>query len=116
MSYSFTAFGDAKLFMDLENLNQYNKKLFKKFFGIYIKSRRESLGISLEDLTKSMSLKDTKTLKLIEAGTKPITQEELDLFCYYLSLDPQELLNIGKITQVQNIIDVYREIDELYPK
>lgn len=101
--------------MDLENLNQYNKRLFKKFFGIYVKERRTQLKLSLEQLCQYVGM-NIKSLKAVEAGQKQISQQDFDLICYHLSLDPQELVNIGKITQVQNILNVYKEIDELYPK
>jgi transcriptional regulator with XRE-family HTH domain len=102
--------------MDLENLNQFNKKLFKKFFGIYIKEKRIELDLTHEKLAEMMGDLDVKSIKSIETGQKAISQKDLDLFCYYLQLDQQELINIGRITQVQNILDFVKETDAFYPR
>lgn len=101
--------------MDLENLSQFNKRLFKKFLGVYVKERRQQLDISVEQLAASMKF-TVKDLKLIESGQKQLNQNVFDLLCNYLELDPSELINIGKVTQVQHIMDIYKEIDEHYPR
>ena len=101
--------------MDVENLNQFNKRLFKKYLGIYIQQRRVQLKLSIEQLATATSLSDKK-IKLLESGQGQVSQEIFDILCKFLQLDPIELINIGKITQIQHIMDMYKEIDEHYPR
>lgn len=85
-------------------------------FGNYVKLRRNLLNKSLHEMAESLGLQDFRQLKLIEAGQKKISQEEFELLCHCLDLDPYELANIAKITQVQEILNFYKEVDALYPK
>lgn len=102
--------------MNLENLTQFNKKHFKKFLGLYIKERRVFLDLTENQVSEWMGFSSSKTLRSIESGQKNLSQSEFDHLCYILDLNQTELLSLGKITQVQNILDLYREIDAQYPK
>lgn len=100
--------------MNLENLSQFNKRLFKKFLGVYINKQRLQLNIPLEHLSDLVAI-PIKDLKSIESGLRMLTQKQFDLLCMVLELDPYELIHIGKITQVQSMLGFYKEIDEHYP-
>jgi len=102
--------------MDLDNLNQFDRRLFNKYFGIYVKTKRLQMGYSLEALSELIPNISCKNLKLIESGIGRVSQIELDLLCKVLELSPQELLNIGRITQVNTLLSVYAETNEHYPK
>ncbi len=100
--------------LDLENLSQFNKRLFKKYLGIYISQRRADLKISLTQAS-SAALISEKEFKSIEAGQTKLSQNLFDRLCFAFDLDPQEIVNIGKVTQVQHILEVCKELDELTP-
>lgn len=101
--------------MDLKNLTQFNKRHFKKLLGIYIRETRTSIGWSLETAAEKLSL-PVSELKQIESGQKTLTQTSFDYLCISLNLDDQEIYNIGKITQAQQLMEIYRELDEQFPK
>lgn len=100
--------------MDLENLSQFNKRLFKKFLGIYISRRRTELNLSLAQASTAALISE-KEFKFIEAGHAKLSQKLFDRLCFVLDLDPQEILNIGKVTQVKHLLKVCKEIDEHIP-
>lgn len=102
--------------MNIENLNQFNKRLFNKYFGNYIKERRLQLGYSIEDLLKKNPTLNREAIKLIESGRRPVSQIEFDLLVDILALDQQELTNIVKLTQINKLLNIYMEINENYPK
>ncbi|MFZ3228955.1 MAG: helix-turn-helix transcriptional regulator [Pseudobdellovibrio sp.] len=101
--------------MELETLGQFNKRLFKKFLGVYINKRRLQLNLSIEKVSELVCL-SVKDIKSIESGIRALTQKQFELFCYLLKLDSAELNNMCKITQVNHIMGVYREIDEFFPR
>jgi hypothetical protein len=101
--------------MDLENLSQFNKRLFKKFLGVYVKTRRTELKLSVEKISESMNI-SVKEFKNIESGQWRMNQYVFDSLSYHLAFDPNELVNICRVTQIQHIMNVCKEIDELYPR
>lgn len=100
----------------LENFSQFNADLFYKLFGNYVRQKRSSLNLSFEDLSAKIYEFSSEDLKLIEAGSKTLTENQFNLLTEELKLDPSEVLNISRITQVQQIMELSREINELYPK
>lgn len=102
--------------MELENLNQFDEALFNKYFGTYIKEQRLKLGCSYDELSDKIFTMDPQSIELIESGNRFITKHEFDSLCTSLELDPQVLINIGRLTQVRSLIDVYMETNEHYPK
>jgi len=101
--------------MDLENLSQFNKRLFKKFLGIYVRERRQQLNLSIQQAAIFTGMTE-KDVKLIESGQLKLTQEIFDRLRSSLELDSSELADLGKLTQVKHIMNVYKEIDEHYPR
>ena len=99
----------------LKSLNQFDKRLFNKFFGNYVKNSRLQVGYSLEQLSQKIQSIDVKNLKLIECGRARLDQDDLDLLCIHLQLDHQELLNIARMIQVQSLLGIYEEINSNYP-
>ncbi|MBC7465663.1 MAG: hypothetical protein H7256_06680 [Bdellovibrio sp.] len=73
------------------------------------------MELTTEQLSEITQLSE-KEIKLIEVGRHQITHQIFDTLRVCLELDPNELINIGKITQVQNIMNLYKEIDEHYPR
>jgi len=101
--------------MDLENLSQFNKRLFKKFLGIYVRERRQQLDLSIQQVAAFTGITE-KDMKLVESGQLKLTQEIFDRLRSSLELDSSELADLGKLTQVKHIMNVYKEIDEHYPR
>jgi len=102
--------------VNISNLNQFNPPKFFKLLGHYIKRRRTDLNLSLDDLSFKVKTLTSTQLSQIESGSLPISDEEFYLLDQYLFLEPEELLNIAKITQVQKIMEINREINDLFPK
>ena len=96
--------------MDYKQFAAFNKKLCKKMFGNFIKSRRSNYNLSVNDLSKKVDIA-ISDLKLIECGTKNISQKEFDALCLELSLSDQELLEITKIAQVQYIGSLFMDYE-----
>lgn len=86
--------------MDFETLPSYvNKEMFHRMYGIYVHETRETLEISLEELTSRTNI-PVKRLKSIEKGKsnlKPATIQKLNLA---LNLDPLHLERIYKVARV----------------
>jgi ribosome-binding protein aMBF1 (putative translation factor) len=101
--------------MDLENLTQYDKPKFKEMFGLYVQETRNAMKWSEQELAKHLNL-PVSDIGLIEAGQKTLSQDSFDYLRLSLNLDENEILNIARITQVQMLLEVYREINEQYPK
>ena len=100
--------------MILESLNQFNRRQFKRYFGLYMKRQRAELNFTAEYVAYLADI-EVQDLKSIESGKKSMSQTEFDSICKYLYLDSVEIRNICKITQVQNLMNVLKEIDGLYP-
>lgn len=101
--------------MDLENLSQFNKRLFKKFLGVYVQQRRLQFSLTVEQIAKTLQV-SVPDFRRIESGQAKISQNLFDQLRHYLELDPAELVNMGRLTQVRHIMGVYKEIDEHYPR
>jgi transcriptional regulator with XRE-family HTH domain len=57
-----------------------------------IRSRRESLGMSQDDLASKMGYKDRSTIAKIEAGVNDITQSKIIAFATALQTTPAYLM------------------------
>ena len=101
--------------MNLENLTQFDKRRFKKLLGLYVHDTRVKLQWSIEHLAGLLEMAPAEIRK-IEAGQKSLNQSEFESLSYVMALDSTELNNIAKITQVQNLMSVYKEISEHFPK
>lgn len=97
--------------MDLQKLTQYNEKLFFKYLGHYIAQKRQQFKLSLSELFENNELFDAYKLKSIESGELMLSQIEFDDIVDFFELDPSELLNIAKLTQVNYILELHSEID-----
>lgn len=100
--------------MQIARLSAFNKRFFKKILGRHISRKRQLLGRSCEEIADLLGL-TPRSVRLIEAGHKNISQEQFEFFVNYLSLDEDELIAMSKITHVQYLMDIYKEIDENYP-
>jgi len=101
--------------MDIKNLTQFNKRAFKKMLGVYIRETRIGLGWSAEQACEKLALSATE-IQQIESGQKTLTQSSFDYIRLALNLSDKEIYNIAKITQAQHLMDVYKELDEHFPK
>lgn len=101
--------------MNLENLTQYNADHFYEMLGHLINLRRTELTLSLESFSESTGL-GVKKLELIEKGQQILHDEELLLIAGILKLDETDLLKIAKITQVQKIMEITRELNAKFPE
>lgn len=70
--------------------------------GTNIKSRREELGITQEDLAKKMGYKSKSTINKIEMGINDITQSKIIAFAEVLGTSAAHLMgwdsNVGPVT------------------
>jgi hypothetical protein len=101
--------------MNLEALNQFNKREFNRLFGLYVKRQKQALDISSEQLSSLTGL-PLKEIKLIESGRRRLSQSHFEIVVLALQMDPDEILSLSKITQVENILDFLREIDGFYSR
>ena len=101
--------------MTLENLTQYDKPKFKELLGLYVKETRQSLKWTEQELAAHLNLPTCDILQ-IEAGKKTLTQDAFDYLRLSLNLNENDLSDIARITQVQMLMEFYREINEQYPK
>lgn len=102
--------------MDLQNLTQFDEPLFYKYFGKYFNDCRENLGLTLDELSEKLVMIDTEKLKLIEQGEYFFSQAEFDCLCADLGLVPDKLLKIGRLTQVNYLLELYSEFDGNHPE
>lgn len=100
--------------MQIDKLSSFNKQFFQRIVGLRIKQKRETLGFTRAHIAGLMAL-TPKALQMIETGQKNLTQEHFEFFVSYFSLDPNELQEMSRITHVQYLMDVYKEIDEDFP-
>ncbi|MBC7466988.1 MAG: helix-turn-helix transcriptional regulator [Bdellovibrio sp.] len=104
-----------KVYMQLESLNQFNKRQFKKFFGLYMKRQRAELNVTIEYVAHLADI-NASDFKSIESGKKSMSQTEFESICKYLYLDLFEIENIYRITHAQYLMNVFKVIDGHYPK
>ncbi len=100
--------------MNIENLCQFNSNLFLKMLGNYIQLCRNGLRLSIHEVSVKTHL-STEKLEQIEKGQYLLNDAELMTIIDRLSLDQSEIMNMAKITQVQEIIQVTRELNANFP-
>lgn len=101
--------------MDLEKLVQFNKREFYRLFGNYIKHQRQTLALDFRHVSSLTGLPE-QDLKLIECGKKKLSQAHLLALKGSLQLDDAELINLTRITQIDYILSVSKELDEFFPR
>lgn len=101
--------------MNLDALSQFNKREFGRLFGLYIKRQKLALHVTTEQLSESTGL-PLKDIKMIESGRKRLSQSHFEIIVGVLQMDPAEILNLSKITHVEDILEFLREIDGFYPR
>ncbi len=94
---------------------QFDKRKFKKLFGLYVKETRQALSWSTEQAAEHLKLSGSE-IRQLESGQKTLTQDSFDQLRYALSLNDQDILDIAKITQAEMLMGFHREINEHYPK
>lgn len=100
--------------MQIEKLSAFNKRFFKKILGLQISQKRHALGRSCEDVAELLGI-TVRCVRMIEAGHRNITQEQFDFFVNYYDLKSEDLIEMSRITHVQYLMDIYKEIDVNYP-
>ncbi|MCC2678593.1 MAG: hypothetical protein K0R29_1169 [Pseudobdellovibrio sp.] len=100
--------------MNIENLSQYNSSRFLKLLGLYIQQRRQELKLTAQEAANKSQL-NLVTFEKIESGQHQLTDNELVMLADRLYLSELEILNLAKITQVQEIIEMTRELNANYP-
>lgn len=101
--------------MNLDNLCQFNSDLFLELLGKYICQRRMELRLSLQDASEFLQLSAAE-FEQIEKGQFLLKDHHLLLIIPALSLDESEILNLAKITQVRQIMEVTKELDAGFPR
>ena len=100
--------------MQIDKLSSFNKRFFKKILGLQIQQKRHEFGYSYEHVAGLLGL-TAKTVKMIESGQKGVTQDLFELLIEVFKLEPNELLEMSRITHVQYLMSLYKEIDENFP-
>lgn len=72
--------------------------------GIYIKERREALGMSQEELAEKMGYKSRSTIAKIEKGVNDVTQTNIVKFAEVLRTTPGYLMGWQKMEKKNNAI------------
>lgn len=101
--------------MNLETLNQFNKREFGRLFGLYMKRQKLLLNMSSEQIAADTGLA-LKDVKMIEAGRKRLSQSNFETIVTVMQMDRGEILNLSKITHVENILNFLREIDGFFQR
>lgn len=100
--------------MQIDKLSSFNKRFFKKILGLQIQQKRHELGYSHEFVSDLLGL-TPKAIKMIESGQKCVTQDLFELLIEVFKIDSDELLEMSRITHVQYLMSLYKEIDENFP-
>lgn len=101
--------------MNLETLNQFNKREFGRLFGLYVKRQKDILNLTSDKIAEDTGL-TLKEVKMIESGRKRLSQNEFDTIVSVMQMDRGEILNLSKITHVENILNFLREIDGFFQR
>lgn len=72
--------------------------------GIYIKERREALGMSQDELAEKMGYKSRSTIAKIESGVNDVTQTNIMKFAEVLRTTPAYLMGWEKMEKKNNAI------------
>ena len=72
--------------------------------GIYIKERRESLGMSQDELAEKMGYKSRSTIAKIEKGVNDVTQTNIVKFAEILKTTPAHLMGWEKVEKKADTI------------
>ncbi|MNK15808.1 hypothetical protein D3C87_339590 [compost metagenome] len=100
--------------MDIDMLFPDQNRHVRHLLGLYIKRKRNDLGVSIQDTASNMSL-DSQAYRRIEAGRSKITPEQFQHMHHLLALEPNELIEIRKIAGVKYINDLSRVLSPNYP-
>ncbi|OYZ17598.1 MAG: hypothetical protein B7Y39_14985 [Bdellovibrio sp. 28-41-41] len=96
--------------MNLETLNQFNKREFGRLFGLYVKRQKDLLNLTSDKIAEATGI-TLKEVKMIESGRKRLSQNEFETIVSVMQMDRGEILNLSKITHVENILNFLREIN-----
>jgi len=102
--------------VNIENLCQFNPTRFLKLFGLYVRQSRLNCNLTLEELALNTGFISPLLLAEIELGRYAINNAELSKLIEALFLNDSEILNLAKITQVQNLLEVSKELNEHFPR
>jgi len=72
--------------------------------GVYIKERREALGMSQDELAEKMGYKNRSTIAKIEKGVNDVTQTNVVKFAEVLKTTPAYLMGWEKTEKKNNAI------------
>lgn len=72
--------------------------------GLYIKERREALGMSQDELAEKMGYKSRSTIAKIEKGVNDVTQTNIVKFAEVLRTTPAYLMGWEKTEKKNNAI------------
>lgn len=97
--------------MNLSNLMQFDQEQFLKLFGVYLRDCRKNRGLSVEQFAKILKMLSPDEVIQLEMGLKTLSEVEFNLLCDSLNLDKKEIINIAKITQVQYLFSMQKEIN-----
>jgi hypothetical protein len=101
--------------MNIENLCQYNSGQFLKLLGLYIQQRRCEMSLTVTEAALIVQMSEQE-LRQIELGQHDLNDDQLLTLTDRLYLAESEILNLARITQVQEIIQVTRELNANYPR
>lgn len=69
-------------------------KILREFNLEYIKNRRQSLGLSLQEAAEAMGMKNASTYMKYENGTYSFKAEQLPVLAEVLKCDIEKFFNI----------------------
>lgn len=101
--------------MELNSLTFLNKKLSFKLLGNYINKKRILFNYSVEEVSKYLDIEPNEFRK-IESGKKFLTQNQFEQLKPYLDFDQRELFELNYIVESKYLINMYKVLDENFPK
>lgn len=88
------------------------------YFGKRVKTQREAIGMSMDELASSMGYKHRSSINKIESGENSIPQDKIETLAFYLKTNVAYLMGWGDgirdLTQDEyEILNLYRKATDI---
>lgn len=88
------------------------EKKFNEAFGQRVKSRREELGITQDELAHKIGYKNRSTVSGIEAGTRTVNPEYINALASALETTPSYLMGWARRDLIEDLEEVANGLPE----
>lgn len=97
-----------------ELILQNTTKYFRFYFGLYLKQRRSSLGLSAEHIANSIDMTPARYNRL-EIGGIRITETLAEKLNLAFRFDTEELYELKRLANVAQANDICQQLNINYP-